>query len=317
MNPLVTVIMPVFNREGLIAESLNCLLDQTYQNWECIIIDDASTDSTIDTVKEFAEKDKRFRLVSRPLNYNKGAASCRNIGLRQARGEYIQYLDSDDIIFPKKLELQLDSLLRNPKGSICFCSWSFFKEMPIVYKENQASYFLKIDYKPLEFLEELGLNNTYLPLHSYLTPIEIAHKAGYWNEQITNNDDAEYFTRIIINSIKLIRINEVLAFYRKGIDVSLSSYSSAIKVESVVKSWDMIESSLISKFGKRKFAYVEASKNRLFQNIIWENSPLIENHPIFFRDQFGRLKREKRFKFSKRILRRVKLKLQGLRNTFK
>jgi len=97
-NPVVSIIIPSFNRASLILETLNSVLEQTYSNWECIIVDDGSNDETEIIVKEYCKKDPRFQFYNRPKGKPKGANACRNHGFVQSRGEYILFLDSDDVL---------------------------------------------------------------------------------------------------------------------------------------------------------------------------------------------------------------------------
>ena len=107
---LVSIIMPSWNTGRFIAESIQSVLDQTYKNWELLIIDDCSTDNTDDVVKPFLA-DERIRYLHNQKN--SGAALTRNYGLREARGEWIAFLDSDDLWMPEKLEKQVEFMKKN------------------------------------------------------------------------------------------------------------------------------------------------------------------------------------------------------------
>ena len=107
-RPLVTVIMPSYNAERYIAESIESVLAQTVENWELIIVDDASIDGTLDIVVEFQRRDPRIRLVAEDTN--RGPAHARNRGLEQARGDLIAFIDSDDVWFPEKTAKQVTAI---------------------------------------------------------------------------------------------------------------------------------------------------------------------------------------------------------------
>ncbi len=104
---LVSVITPVYNREDVLAECLDSILNQTHKNLEVLLIDDGSTDKTLGICGEYAEKDCRVRLIK--ANHS-GASAARNLGLEKARGEWIFFLDSDDAVHPRTLEELLDAL---------------------------------------------------------------------------------------------------------------------------------------------------------------------------------------------------------------
>ena len=111
MNPLVSIIIPTYNRANLIGETLNSIKAQTYTNWECIVVDDGSTDQSDRVLEIYCKKDHRFQFYNRPEKRPKGANACRNYGFKKSKGVYILFFDSDDFMLKTKLELQLNYLL--------------------------------------------------------------------------------------------------------------------------------------------------------------------------------------------------------------
>src|SRR5690554_5799485 len=105
-NPLVSIIIPTFNRAHLIGETLDSVLAQTYHNWECIVVDDGSTDNTDEVMAEYIAKDARFQYHHRPAVKSKGANACRNYGFEKSKGAYIQWFDSDDLMHPEKIAIK-------------------------------------------------------------------------------------------------------------------------------------------------------------------------------------------------------------------
>lgn len=112
-NPLVSIIIPTYNRAHIIHESLDSIANQTYENWECIIVDDGSTDNFNEILKKYSVKDKRFQFYHRPENRLKGANACRNFGIENSKGEYIMFLDSDDICEPFCLTERVDKVVND------------------------------------------------------------------------------------------------------------------------------------------------------------------------------------------------------------
>lgn len=106
-----SIIMPNYNCEKFIAETINSVLAQTYDDWELIIVDDCSTDDSVKIIKEFCEKDERIKLFVQEKN--QGGAAARNLALREATGKWIAFLDSDDLWLPEKLEKQLSAMVSN------------------------------------------------------------------------------------------------------------------------------------------------------------------------------------------------------------
>jgi glycosyltransferase involved in cell wall biosynthesis len=98
-TPLISIIIPTYNRAQLIPQALDSVLSQTYTHWECLVVDDGSTDNTFQILKDYQEKDSRIKFFSRD-RLPKGAPTCRNIGLAYAQGEYVIFLDSDDYLLP-------------------------------------------------------------------------------------------------------------------------------------------------------------------------------------------------------------------------
>ena len=124
-NPLVSIVMPAYNAATFLSESIRSVQEQTYENWELIIIDDASRDDTLKLAQEFVKSDPRIRL--HPLPTNQGAGFARNIGIKASEGEYICFLDADDLWKPEKLEYQLDFM--NKHGvEVCYASYELINE---------------------------------------------------------------------------------------------------------------------------------------------------------------------------------------------
>ncbi|WP_438961885.1 glycosyltransferase family 2 protein [Nonlabens sp.] len=107
MKPLISIIIPSYNRATLISETLSSIVAQTYENWECLVIDDGSTDDTVEVVAAFAKAESRISIHTRPATLTKGANACRNYGYQLSKGEYILFYDSDDAMLPFKLESHL------------------------------------------------------------------------------------------------------------------------------------------------------------------------------------------------------------------
>ena len=119
MKPLVSIIIPVFNRERLVEATLESIKSQGYTLFECILVDDGSTDRSLSILQDWSEKDERFRVFQRPDNLPKGANSCRNFGFEQCRGELINWFDSDDIMLEGFLAKKVKSFSDEIELVIC------------------------------------------------------------------------------------------------------------------------------------------------------------------------------------------------------
>ncbi|WP_282147585.1 glycosyltransferase family 2 protein [Algibacter lectus] len=107
---MISIIIPIYNRQHLIEETLNSIKAQTYANWECIIVDDGSTDNTYNITNNLIKGDNRFQLYNRPLDFAKGPSGCRNFAVTKMSGNYIQFFDSDDVMHPNHLQLKIEAI---------------------------------------------------------------------------------------------------------------------------------------------------------------------------------------------------------------
>lgn len=164
---MISVIIPTYNREALISESLNSLLKQTYENWECIIVDDGSTDNSKKIIQEFVSADIRFKFVERPKKLKKGANSCRRLGLEYTNGVFIKWLDSDDLLHPATLEIQLNQIIKG-KFDVVFCN-------SVVYNHD-FSKVIKIGWSK-NFYSDDPIKDYLLEKLSWSTP------SGLWRKQ--------------------------------------------------------------------------------------------------------------------------------------
>jgi glycosyltransferase involved in cell wall biosynthesis len=122
--PVVTVIIPTYNYAHFLGQAIESVQAQTFQDWECIVVDDGSVDNTSEVVARHAQADKRIRYVHQA---NRGLAAARNTGLELATGEFIQFLDSDDLIETKKIEKQLQFLEQHPEIDIVYGNTRYFR----------------------------------------------------------------------------------------------------------------------------------------------------------------------------------------------
>lgn len=284
-NPLISVIIPVFNRASVVGETLNSLISQSYKNWECIIVDDGSTDKTEVVVDEFVQKDKRFTLAKRPPDRKKGASPCRNLGLDLAQGDFVQFLDSDDLLENTKFEEQISLLQEFPPLTLVTCKWgSFNSSSSLRVKTKYRSY---QNFSPgVKLLYNFGKNDEYFPPIVYLVSRELIQKAGRWDETIPNNpnDDGEYFTRVLMNTERVIFCENTSAYYRAGNTDRLSLLDDREKIQSIIESWKLIEGQLKDKHKKIAAVYVGNGKRNIYRQIKESNPEIIEQHNDFFKE---------------------------------
>ncbi len=216
-KPLVSIIIPVYNSAAFIEQTINSAIQQTWPNKEIILVNDGSTDNSLAIIKGYESASvKVFTQI------NKGAAAARNKGLVEANGDYIQFLDGDDLLSNTKIEEQINLLINNP-GYIGLCATVHFfdgenpNKQPIInewYTEGTSD--------PADFLIKLYggalIGPTYggmIAIHAWLTPKEIIVKAGNWNEELTVDDDGEFFCRVVLVSKGIKYAPGAISYYRK------------------------------------------------------------------------------------------------------
>jgi len=143
-KPKVSVIIPTYNRAELLPRAIKSVLEQTYQDFEIIVVDDGSTDNTEEVIKEFQEQDKRIKYIKH--DKNKGGSAARNTGIKAAKGKYVAFLDSDDEWLQNKLECEVKILNNNKNCIICSTGYTFINERTgkiiskTIFKNQWVSY---------------------------------------------------------------------------------------------------------------------------------------------------------------------------------
>lgn len=195
--PLVTVIIPCYNYGHLIQETLQSVLKQTYANWECLVIDDGSTDNTADVVKRYSLKDKRIKLITQR---NGGQSNARNNGLKHAVGKYVQFLDADDLLQDDKLRNQVAYLESNPDVAVVYTEIRYFEtdapEQLLLSRDGKNQ-------NPFPYMS--GKGHAILDYFLYQNPIELGallfrkeviDRVGYFDETIKGVEDWDLCFRI-------------------------------------------------------------------------------------------------------------------------
>lgn len=249
-NPLVSIIIPTYNRAHLIKETIDSVLQQTYTNIEIILVNDGSTDETEELFEEFQKQGVHCYTIE-----NQGASNARNFGFLKSKGAFIQYLDADDLIHAHKIAKQIEVILEN-NATISFSKWVTFNseiEHSNIFKFSKVDYLNPKDGKELLF--SFGMENWFIPLMSYLTSRDLIEKVGLWNVDISNNDDGEFFSRVLYNAEKVICVDEVYCYYRIVMTNSLSKLNSKAKINSAYKSYQLIEQFLTTHSQKKLLCY--------------------------------------------------------------
>ncbi|WP_445736801.1 glycosyltransferase family 2 protein [Mariniflexile sp.] len=140
MNPLVSIIIPTYLRSSSLIQTLESIINQSYVNWECIIIDDGSDEYTINKILDFISNEPRMKFFKRPFNSKKGPSTCRNEGIKKANGKYLQFFDDDDVMYPNLLEDKVN-IMEEKKIDVLVSPLDFFsiEERQITHNNNVVS----------------------------------------------------------------------------------------------------------------------------------------------------------------------------------
>jgi glycosyltransferase involved in cell wall biosynthesis len=206
-NPLVSIIIPSYNQDQFLDETLQSVFKQTYSNWECIIVNDGSIDRTEIIATEWVAKDNRFKYTNQ---VNKGVSVARNSGLTLAKGEYIQFLDADDVLAVDKVQISLEAIFKN-NVQVCCCNYAMFTNSTI----DVLPPFSKLASFEFNFenLARYWNDGFTIPIHCWFFKADL-FDAVIFPEGLTAQEDWIVWLRIFQKSPKTFYIDEQLAFYR-------------------------------------------------------------------------------------------------------
>lgn len=288
-KPLVSIVIPVYNKVSFIRETLEAALSQTYQEIEIVLIDDGSTDGSYIVLKEYYERNPdKIVLVGQE---NQGVSAANNKALEIARGEYIQFLDADDLLSPNKIEKQVNLLGDKGTFAMASCEWLTFVNNP----ENHQKWRLNIfkDYSnPMEMLFDLYNNGEMMQPGVYLCSKELIEKAGTWNEKLTINQDGEFFMRVLLQAEQILFEPESKVYYRKPGQMNVSQQKSYSASKSLLESYRCYESEFLKKENSQK---VREALAKNYLRFIYVTYP---KYPDLIRDAE---KEFDKFKFSNRV----------------
>lgn len=205
---LVSIIIPTYNRAHLIAETLNSIITQSYANWECIIVDDGSTDNTYDRIASYCKKDSRIQYFQRPEDRPKGANACRNYGFEISKGLYVKWFDSDDIMLPEHIAI-LVSALQNETvdfvvgDSINFEDGKEINSKPYDFDRSSA------EINPFTY----ATNQVGWITDDFMAKRAVVQKIKF-NEKLKAGQEYNYFVRLLHYPLNGVFINQILSHRR-------------------------------------------------------------------------------------------------------
>ena len=214
-KPLVSIIISAYNAEKYIGQTLDSVLNQTWANLEIIVVNDGSTDNTLQVAESFA--DKGVKVISQE---NKGQDAALNFGYKHCSGDYIKFMDSDDLLNPEMIEIQMQTL-NGSQEYIAYGEWArFYNNQPELADFTPLDYWK--DSQPLDFLTARS-EGVMLQCGIMLVPRAIIEKAGLWDERLILFNDTEFFTRVLLASKEVKFSAGARLYYRSALSASISA----------------------------------------------------------------------------------------------
>ncbi|WP_315168872.1 glycosyltransferase family 2 protein [Metaclostridioides mangenotii] len=235
-EPLVSIITPVYNSEKFLSETIECIQNQTYKNWQLLLIDDCSNDNSSEVIKRYSEHESRIKYIK--LDNNSGAAVSRNKGLSLAEGRFVAFADSDDLWDSKKLEKQVGYMLKNNVG-FTFTSYRYMKEDGT--KTNKVARAPeKIDYEGL-------LRNTIIGCSTVVIDRDIL--GNFEMPLVRRGQDTATWLQLLKTEKYAYGIYDDLVFYRL-----VGNSISSNKIKALKRTWNTYRN--VEKLSLPKSMYV-------------------------------------------------------------
>ena len=260
MIPLVSVIIPCKNAAAWLGEAVVSCLGQSWPNIETIVVDNGSTDASLDVARGYPVA---ILECARP-----GASAARNLGLQRAKGDFIQFLDADDVLDRDKIARQLARLATAPAGSIAAAAWARFRRDP-----GEARFVAEPvwrDLAPEEFLIASWRGGGMMPNFVWLAPRAVIDAAGRWDEALSLNDDGEFFCRVALAASGIVFCGEARGYYRSDIGATLRARRDP---EALVSAYRAIELSCDRLLARSASAEARAACAAHYQRFAYDVFP--------------------------------------------
>lgn len=241
--PKVSILIPCYNSEKFLKESLLCCINQTYKNIEVVLVDDGSSDTSYFIALDFCRRYPNIVKVYQQPNL--GACCARNLAFEKSTGDYIMYLDADDRLSLNKIEAQIELLKNEDIYTVSTCRWRRF------FNDNQ-----QLDPEPCKsaksydsgkvLLFDLWNHSEMFQTSCYLVHRELIEQVGPWLGDLKKNQDGEFFSRVLLQAHKVLFSNEADVFYRTGDYDSVSKDNSEAKVSALLYSFEQYMNNVLS-----------------------------------------------------------------------
>jgi len=264
MKLLVSILIPCYNAAPWLAQTLESALAQSWGHKEIIVVDDGSTDSSLAIAKRF--ESSIVKIISQE---NQGASAARNRAFKEAQGDCIQYLDADDLLAPDKIECQVQVLSSEGNFNVVASGkWARFFNSPT--EVNFIPEPVWNDMSPINWLICSWEGGGMMHPAAWLVPRTIGQTVGSWNEDLSVNDDGEYFCRVVLATKEVKFCPGAKSYYRSGISKSLSGLKSYAAQESVLHSIELCTKYLLTREDSPRTRHACAT---VFQRFIYSVYP--------------------------------------------
>lgn len=216
-QPLVSIVTPVYNAERFLPDTIKTVQDQTYQNWEWLLVDDQSSDRSVEIIKEVAKSDKRIKFIQLPKNG--GAAVARNAGIDAANGRYLAFQDADDLWHPEKIAKQVAFMQENDVA-FSFTGYEFASADGVPNGKKV--------YIPAKLTYKQALKNTTISTITVMFDMTKLAKRDVHMPNVKSEDTATWWN-ILRSGEVAYGLNELLSFYRRSANTKSSNKFTAIK----------------------------------------------------------------------------------------
>ncbi len=263
MEPLVSILIPAHNAEPYLAPTLRSALAQTWPQKEIIIVEDGSRDATLEVARSF--EPEGVRVIHQ---VNSGAAAARNRAFQESHGQFVQYLDADDLLAPEKIEQQVRRLQSEPPGAVAAGRWGRFHGDPA-----QAWFvpepFWK-DLPPVDWLVGCWERLSMMHPAAWLVHRATVEQAGSWDETLSLNDDGEFFCRVVLAASRVCFCPGAVSYYRSGLPGSLSRSRSEAAWDSALRALQGNRRALLAREDSRRTRHALALQ---FQSLVYDAYP--------------------------------------------
>lgn len=264
--PEISVIIPVFNAASFLQESIESILNQTFSDFELIILNDKSTDESLEIIQKLQSKDNRIIIIDKEQNV--GPANLRNEGINAAKGTYIALMDADDIALPTRFEKQLAVLKNNPEIGLCGTWFTFFgSKKDKIIKHNTDPDAIKVSFlhscnigNPTvmfkkEVLGDLKFDNDYVPVEDYDLWSRLLARTSFYNipESLLyyrqhNNNISKTKIDNVNRSVRRVKINQLAQLGVNPSDPKIDFYLNAVSFKKGLSPEEVIQTIDASKF---------------------------------------------------------------------